>query len=817
MVELSKGNDAADTQAQPLDGTSNSARASEITASVPLYMSGCLGTLAAVGAVMQNLGPDALGFAIGLLGIVGYVVSYSYRRTRLSPRLLNGTIGFVVVLLVAAVLTGRLSIGSLEPATQSQTDLQLAVALQWLAVLYTWTLTDDRKVVTAAILAISTIGLVAASDVTPALIGCFLVYVAATVFLLIHQNYLLHWNWGHADMRRGSRRLLGVQLILTAVCWVVVVLAGMVLVIPLQAIGSHLSLSSALKGLVFAGGAAADTQPTAPNVSVSDSKTFSIGQGGTDSEFSLSKQVIFHVYPNDGNPHYWRGDTYDVYNGQGWSSSLSLPQAPLAAVNRDFRRRMTDYYVPPTLGDPSANVSSGVKAPLITNYELVSGTTDTVYLPSRSFAVSVPAPYEMSAQYSQDGHIQLPESLSRISYESSSLTDDISPNDLRNQPQGLTIAPKLKALYVNQLASSASSDDQKRLAAQAKQIIDALPANQHDEYDEANAIRGWVSDRAQYALDVSATPSGQDAVSYFLYTSHEGYCDLYASSMTILCRYAGIPARVATGFAPGVGRSDGGYDLRAIDKHAWCEVYFPNYGWYDFDPTSGTRSAPRQTPWEKLTNSLKSAVSAISQLYRRGGPIPILLTIAILGGFLYIMATEGANRLRSRRNARMQARAGIEEANSQGRDAAIARANAERRWQAARQELRRWNLKQKPSETAREFAVRAGSAAAELSRRAQERSESEPASTNAKPELITGQNGDALLSEQDPEAMAQALGQLAQSFTAARYADRDDVLLQSLLNTDESGEGERELTEVRSFVAWSKPLAKEFAEGKPTQ
>ena len=815
MVELSQEREAdesASAQPLPTDDDSGSAHASEVTASVPLYISGCLGTLAAVGAVMQNLGPDALGFATGLLAILGYVVSFSYRRTRLSPRLLNAIIGFVVALLVVSLLTGRISIGLLEPATQSSADLQLAVALQWLAVLYTWALTDDRKVVTAAILAIATIGLVAATDVTPTLIGCFLVYVAATVFLLIHQNYLLHWNWGHSDMRRGSRRLLGVQLTLAAVCWVLAVLAGMVLVVPLQIIGAHLSLAGALRGLVFAGGGATETPQTATDVSVSDSKTFSIGQGGNGSEFSLSKQVIFHVYPSDSNAHYWRGDTYDVYTGQGWSSSLSVPQTPIAAINRDIKRRMTDYYVPPTLGDLPADVFSGGKASLMTYYELVSGTTDTLYLPSRSFAVSVPRPYQLSAQYSQDGHIQLPESLSRIAYSSSSLTDDASPNELRSQLPGLSVPPHLRSLYINQLANSASPADQRRLAAQAKQIIDALPASQHDEYDEANAIRGWVSDRAQYSLDVSPTPPGQDAVSYFLYTSRMGYCDLYASSMTLLCRYAGIPARVATGFAPGVGRAGGGYDLRAIDKHAWCQVYFPSYGWFDFDPTSGTRMAPKQTPWVKLTHSLKAAIAAISQLYRRGGPVPALLTLAILGGFLYIVATEGANRLRARRSANSLAKADVAEANRQGRDAALARANAERRWQAARQELRRWNLKQKPSETAREFALRAGNAAAELSRRAAGQAADDAAPGNDDSRQAAGQEATTLALQQDPEAMAQALEQLAKSFTAARYAERDDALLQSLLDTDESGAGERELTEVRRFVAWSKPLAKELAE-----
>ena len=56
--------------------------------------------------------------------------------------------------------------------------------------------------------------------------------------------------------------------------------------------------------------------------------------------------------------------------------------------------------------------------------------------------------------------------------------------------------------------------------------------------------------------------------------------------MTMLCRAAGLPARLATGFAP--GEQDGQtYNLRALDKHAWTEVYFPGEGWLAFDPTAG--------------------------------------------------------------------------------------------------------------------------------------------------------------------------------------------------------------------------------------
>jgi hypothetical protein len=62
-----------------------------------------------------------------------------------------------------------------------------------------------------------------------------------------------------------------------------------------------------------------------------------------------------------------------------------------------------------------------------------------------------------------------------------------------------------------------------------------------------------------------------------------------------MARSLGIPARMATGYAPGeYNPFTGYYDVRASDAHAWVEVYFPGYGWSTFDPTPSFDS----TPWQ---------------------------------------------------------------------------------------------------------------------------------------------------------------------------------------------------------------------------
>ncbi len=76
-------------------------------------------------------------------------------------------------------------------------------------------------------------------------------------------------------------------------------------------------------------------------------------------------------------------------------------------------------------------------------------------------------------------------------------------------------------------------------------------------------------------------------LNYFLFENHNGYCAYYAGATLFLLRALGLPTRVATGFLT-VDRSSKNkgwywfYDDQAL---AWTQVYFPGYGWIDFDTT----------------------------------------------------------------------------------------------------------------------------------------------------------------------------------------------------------------------------------------
>ena len=72
-----------------------------------------------------------------------------------------------------------------------------------------------------------------------------------------------------------------------------------------------------------------------------------------------------------------------------------------------------------------------------------------------------------------------------------------------------------------------------------------------------------------------------------LFDLKQGYCNYYASAMVVMLRTMGIPARMAAGFAQGTwNHGEQAFVVEERDAHTWVEVYFPGYGWVEFEPTA---------------------------------------------------------------------------------------------------------------------------------------------------------------------------------------------------------------------------------------
>lgn len=93
--------------------------------------------------------------------------------------------------------------------------------------------------------------------------------------------------------------------------------------------------------------------------------------------------------------------------------------------------------------------------------------------------------------------------------------------------------------------------------------------------------------RANFYYTLTPPPLGRNAVDDFLFETHEGFCEHYASAFAVMMRAAGLPARVVTGYQGGELNSFGKYYIvRQSDAHAWTEVWLSDRGWVRVDPTA---------------------------------------------------------------------------------------------------------------------------------------------------------------------------------------------------------------------------------------
>jgi len=127
-----------------------------------------------------------------------------------------------------------------------------------------------------------------------------------------------------------------------------------------------------------------------------------------------------------------------------------------------------------------------------------------------------------------------------------------------------------------------------RIIDLAKQIV--AEANASTRYDATKAIETWLRRNIAYNEVIPNPPAGADRIDWFLFELREGYCTYYATAMVIMLRSLGVPARLVAGFAEGEwDASLSRYVVRERDAHTWVEVYFPGYGWIEFEPTAAQR------------------------------------------------------------------------------------------------------------------------------------------------------------------------------------------------------------------------------------
>jgi transglutaminase-like putative cysteine protease len=148
--------------------------------------------------------------------------------------------------------------------------------------------------------------------------------------------------------------------------------------------------------------------------------------------------------------------------------------------------------------------------------------------------------------------------------------------------------------------------DDERQKEQIATLARAWTRGLTTRYDQAAAIEQTLrSSQFTYTLDPPRPPRGVWPITYFLLSSHQGYCQYFASSMATMLRTLGIPARVVAGYGGGtlVDRSPSSgavtHRVSTTDAHNWVEAYFPHYGWIPFEPTPPSDSAGDYEPFSR--------------------------------------------------------------------------------------------------------------------------------------------------------------------------------------------------------------------------
>jgi Transglutaminase-like superfamily/Domain of unknown function (DUF4129) len=156
---------------------------------------------------------------------------------------------------------------------------------------------------------------------------------------------------------------------------------------------------------------------------------------------------------------------------------------------------------------------------------------------------------------------------------------------------------------------------------QALDLLDEIRAEADDDpFDIAAQIVTTLRDpnRFTYSTDVRDVRCQEASIVDCFAVYQRGYCEYYATAMAMMLRALDIPARLVEGFLPGAkDPATGEWLVRNSDSHAWVQVYFPGYGWVDFDPTGGRQGAELAPLPSGIPEAIPSAGASASR-----GPRP---------------------------------------------------------------------------------------------------------------------------------------------------------------------------------------------------
>ena len=554
-----------------------------------LYLAGLCVTLSGLYAVWSDVDSGVYRAATFLLAAAGCGFSFLARRLRFPTRTLRAMALAGIAAFFAFALTTRHGLDALLPADAlNDRSKACLILIAWGATLLTFLLNSDAAVLFSCVPSMSMIALVSTLSPDAPMQNVFLVFVGAATFLMVHENYLRTQGGGLPAQTETAQKLLRGQMQLAALCVVGSLTLAMLAVVPIRLVGQTLFLPSAVTAMKNGQNplhSLASLNGGGDHNDVLDIATGPVAPGD---------QLIMEIQSEDA--HYWRGATFDRYTGSSFVNSEQQATTHLtptrqtshfAQSGESMTAQQMESETPPAQFD--VDPASALN-PLELPDEDMTG--------SRAVTRQVTLEDNRSRQIYGAGRVKqvwLPEE--QLNYNiAGSLTMCAGP------PRGRIYTTRARIADDNPTHLQAVSSDRRdippAIASHYLQTNLPNPALQEmaaeitrdcaNNYDRVMAIQSYISTNCKYNLQASRAPRNRDIVEYFLRESKEGYCDSFAAALTMLCRYAGIPARLATGFC--VGDYDSkrhAFIVREKHRHAWTEVFFPKIGWVTFDATSG--------------------------------------------------------------------------------------------------------------------------------------------------------------------------------------------------------------------------------------
>jgi len=278
-------------------------------------------------------------------------------------------------------------------------------------------------------------------------------------------------------------------------------------------------------------------------LNVGDSQSVGGPIGATDGNAFRSQNATVHFEVRSQDPSYWRTGAFDSYEGDGWTQSgTSSTRSPIDG-------RQVQYRV--ELMQPA-------------------GSAPTVWRPT--------ALEESGALSLTDG------ALARADEPVSAGTSYVGVS--RKPPRDPSILRASGRNYPDDLAERYTALPSDTRAALTP-VTSNVTADADSPYETAVAVEQWLERTKEYTLNVSE-PASDDVAAQFVREMDAGYCEYFATAMAAMLRAEDVPARYVIGYSTGQSVGANTYRVRAMNAHAWVEVYFADVGWVRFDPTPGS-------------------------------------------------------------------------------------------------------------------------------------------------------------------------------------------------------------------------------------